>query len=107
MQTLSSVFISLLDCELLPSVVLVVAKSILTFLQSRGIFQAGSGLPFPSPGDFPDSGIEPTFPAWQADSSMLSQLGSLYHQYCSLLAAIGTHNTRYAAGQMDEEMDEG
>ena len=27
-----------------------------------------SGLPFPSPGDLPDPGIEPTFPALQADS---------------------------------------
>ena len=27
-----------------------------------------SGLPFLPPGDVPDLGIEPTFPAWQADS---------------------------------------
>ena len=27
------------------------------------------GLPFPSPGDLPDPGIEPRFPALQADSS--------------------------------------
>ena len=27
-----------------------------------------SGLPFPSPGDLPDTGIEPGFPALQADS---------------------------------------
>ena len=27
-----------------------------------------SGLPFPSPGDLPDSGIEPRFPALQADA---------------------------------------
>ena len=27
-----------------------------------------SGLPFPSPGDLPDSGIEPGSPALQADS---------------------------------------
>ena len=27
-----------------------------------------SGLPFPSPGDLPDSGIEPTSPALQADA---------------------------------------
>ena len=27
-----------------------------------------SGLPFPSPGDFPDPGIEPWSPALQADS---------------------------------------
>ena len=26
-----------------------------------------SGLPFPSPGDFPDPGIEPRFPALQED----------------------------------------
>ena len=28
-----------------------------------------SGLPFPSPGDFADPGIEPESPALQADSS--------------------------------------
>ena len=27
-----------------------------------------NGLPFPSPGDFPNPGIEPRSPAWQADS---------------------------------------
>ena len=27
-----------------------------------------SELPFPSPGDLPDPGIEPGYPAWQADS---------------------------------------
>ena len=27
-----------------------------------------SGLPFPSPGDLPDPGIEPVSPAFQADS---------------------------------------
>ena len=27
-----------------------------------------SGLPFPSPGDLPDPGIEPASLAWQADS---------------------------------------
>ena len=27
-----------------------------------------SGLPFPSPGDLPDPGVEPTSPALQADS---------------------------------------
>ena len=35
-----------------------------------------SGLPFPSPGDLPDPGIEPVSPAWQADSLPLSHLGS-------------------------------
>ena len=32
-----------------------------------------SGLPFPSPGDLPDSGIEPGSPALQADS-LLTEL---------------------------------
>ena len=31
-----------------------------------------SGLPFPSPGDLPDSGIKPASPALQADSLPLS-----------------------------------
>ena len=35
-----------------------------------------SGLPFPSLGELPDPGIEPTPPAWQADSLPLSHLGS-------------------------------
>ena len=35
-----------------------------------------SGLPFPSPGAFPDPGVEPTSPAWQADSLPLRQLGT-------------------------------
>ena len=35
-----------------------------------------SGLPFPPPGDFPDSVMESRFPALQADSLPLSHLGS-------------------------------
>ena len=35
-----------------------------------------SGLPFLSPGDAPDPGIEPMSPALQADSSPLSHQGS-------------------------------
>ena len=38
-----------------------------------------SGLPFPPPGDLPDTGIEPMSPssaAWQVDSFPLSHLGS-------------------------------
>ena len=39
----------------------------------HGIFQARiwSGLPFPSPGDLPDPGIEPRSPALQADSLLM------------------------------------
>ena len=35
-----------------------------------------SGLPFPSPGDLPDPGLEPSFPALQAGSLPPSHLGS-------------------------------
>ena len=35
-----------------------------------------SGLPFPSPGDLPDAGVNPRSPALQADS-LLSEQGSL------------------------------
>ena len=36
-----------------------------------------SGLPFPSPGDLPDSGIEPRSPALQADSLLSESPGKL------------------------------
>ena len=44
-------------------------------LLSIGFFgqEHWSGLPFPSPGDLPDPGIEPVSPALQADS-LLSEL---------------------------------
>jgi len=35
-----------------------------------------SGLPFPSPGDLPKPRIEPTSPALQTDSLLLSHHGS-------------------------------
>jgi len=34
-----------------------------------------SGYPFPSPGDLPNSGIEPRFPALQADSLLAEPQG--------------------------------
>ena len=40
-------------------------------LQSTGLQRVGhdwNGLPFPSPGDLPDPGIEPRSPALQADA---------------------------------------
>ena len=37
-----------------------------------------SGLPFPPPGDLPDPGIDPTSPAWQADSLPLSHHTSIH-----------------------------
>ena len=35
-----------------------------------------SGLPHPTPGDFPYPGVEPTSPALQEDSAALSHQGS-------------------------------
>ena len=44
---------------------------------SMGFSRQGywSGLPFPSPGDLPDPGIEPRSPALQTDSSMTELQG--------------------------------
>ena len=36
----------------------------------------GVGLPFPSPGDFPNPGIEPSSPALQVHSLLLSHQGT-------------------------------
>ena len=35
----------------------------------------GSGVPFPSPGNLPDSGMEPESPALQADSFLSKPIG--------------------------------
>ena len=44
-----------------------------------------SGLPFPSPGDLPNPAIKPECPLhWQADSLLLSHLGSHYNTYTTL-----------------------
>ena len=49
----------------------------------HGIFQARvPEWPFPSPGDLPDPGIEPTSPALQADALPQSRLGSPLNQLC-------------------------
>ena len=37
-----------------------------------------SGLPFPSPGDLPDTGIEPRSPTLQADSLSIEPAGKLF-----------------------------
>ena len=42
--------------------------------------ESWSGLPFPPPGDLPDSGIEHGSPALQADSSPSEPGGSLRNQ---------------------------
>ena len=48
-----------------------------------------SGLPFPSPGDLPNPGIEPGSPAFQADALTSEPPGKpLYHSY----KRLNTHN---------------
>ena len=43
-----------------------------------------NGLPFPSPGDLPDSGIKPGSPAFQADALTSEPLGKAQlKSYCS------------------------
>ena len=44
-----------------------------------------SGLPFPSPGDIPDPGIEPTSPARQVDSLPLRHQGSLHWDWAGTI----------------------
>ena len=41
-----------------------------------------SGLPFPSPGDLPDPGIEPMSPALEADSLPTESLIVIKHLLC-------------------------
>ena len=49
-----------------------------------------SGLPFPFPGDLPDSGIEPGSPTLQADSSPSEPPGKpLENQKIWFLALVG------------------
>ena len=42
-----------------------------------------SGLPFPSPGDLPNPGIEPRSPALQADSLLSEPPGKPGDEYCN------------------------
>ena len=48
-----------------------------------------SGLPFPSPGDIPDLGIEPGSPALQADSLPSQPPGKAQKIHLFLLKDIG------------------
>ena len=52
-----------------------------------------SGLPFPSPGDLPDTGIEPGSPALQADSLPSESPGKprYIYIYISLVVVVVSH----------------
>ena len=47
-----------------------------------------SGLPFPSPGDFPHPGIEPRSPALQADSLPSEQLEVFFNLEWEMLTIL-------------------
>ena len=47
-----------------------------------------SGLPFPSPGDLPDPGIEPESPALEANSSTSEPSGTLRKWSCTRSAGL-------------------
>ena len=53
-----------------------------------------SGLPFPSPGDFPDPGIEPKSPALQADDLPTELWGKpkVLHYSCLIVSSEGTQD---------------
>ena len=64
-----------LTCAILAELEVLAAQSCLTQIAHQGPLAMGfsrqeywSGLPSPSPGDFPNPGIEPASPALQADS---------------------------------------
>ena len=50
-----------------------------------------SGLPFPSPGDLPDPGIKPAFPALQVDSLPLVKNGYFILQLMCNIATSPSH----------------
>ena len=63
-----------------------------------------SGQPFPSSRDFPDPGIEPKSPAWQADSFPLSHLLPRIESDSSILPRVSSLEGKTDAGQMTTQM---
>ena len=54
-----------------------------------------SGLPFPSPGDLPEPGIEPRSPALQADSLPSEECGSRWiYETCKQLSVLNFFSSR-------------
>ena len=63
----------------LSSVWLFVTPWTIAYQASPSMGFSRSGLPFPSPGDLPDSGIEPGSPALQADALPSESPGKQYY----------------------------
>ena len=74
----------------------------------HGILQAKnwSGLPFPSPGDPPDPGIEPRFPALQADSLPSEPPGKLHKDLYQSKAAILQYNLKKKKQPEENDCDD-
>ena len=66
-----------LDAQLCPAVIPWTIASQAPLSMGFSKQEYWSGLPFPSPGDLPDPGIKPRFPALQADSLLSEPPGKL------------------------------
>ena len=64
-----------------------------------------TGLPFPSPGDLPDPGIEHGFPALQADSLPSELLGKPINKLCYAAAAAATAKSLQLCLTLCDPMD--
>ena len=69
-----------------------------------------SGLPFPSPRDLPDPGIEPvslSSPAWQVDFLPLHHLGSphMLLNFCSFFSLICLLSQRVSAINLERQRE--
>ena len=85
-STLEYIFTTTIYCRVEVGCCHLVPKSCLTLCDPmycsppassvHGIFQARSGLPFPSPGDLPNPGIEPSCPVLSGGFFTMSHQGS-------------------------------
>ena len=57
-----------------------------------------SGLPFPPPGDLPDSGVEPRSPTLQADSLLSEPPGKPHLLYCAEIYSKDTFKEKIFHG---------
>ena len=63
-----------------------------------------SGLPFPSPGDLPNPGIEPEFPAFQADALTSEPPGKHKGEAISVGVCLTLSKYQHAEGEREHEV---